>query len=80
MYEIEDGFETSLRKKDEIYRLHNQRMNQIFNKSSSEHSNSEGHMADMERGHLEEIKLEPSSERKPYRSEEDSDLEGSPQI
>ena len=37
-------------------------------------------MADMERGHLEEIKLEPSSERKPYRSEEDSDLEGSPQI
>jgi ribulose bisphosphate carboxylase small subunit len=38
MYEIEEEFESALRKKDEVYRSHNERMNQIFNKSSSDNS------------------------------------------
>lgn len=38
LYETEAGFEDALRKKDEIYRTHNDRMNQIFNRSSSDGS------------------------------------------
>ena len=76
MFEIQEGFEISLRKKDEIYRSHNERMNQIFNRSSSD--NSEGYLADLERGNLQEIQLQFHSERKPQLSEE-SDFEQSPQ-
>ena len=34
--EIEAGFELALRRKDQVYQEHNQRMNKIFNQSSSE--------------------------------------------
>jgi hypothetical protein len=38
LFETEVGFEQALKKKDELYRYHNERMNQIFNRSSSEGS------------------------------------------
>ena len=38
LYQTEVGFEEALKKKDEMYRAHNQRMNQIFNRSSSDGS------------------------------------------
>lgn len=44
LYQTENDFETALRKKDEVYRTHNQRMNQIFNRSSSD--NSEDYFAE----------------------------------
>ena len=47
MYEIEESFENALKRKDEVYRSHNERMNQIFNKSSSD--NSEDYLAEWER-------------------------------
>jgi hypothetical protein len=64
MYEIEDGFENALRKKDEIYRSHNERMNQIFNRSSSD--NSEDYLAEFERANEEEMRAQ--SERKGKQS------------
>jgi hypothetical protein len=36
LHGIESEFEGALRKKDEVYRLHNERMNKIFNRSSSD--------------------------------------------
>lgn len=50
MYDIEEGFESALRKKDEVYRSHNERMNQIFNKSSSD--NSEDYLGEFERENM----------------------------
>lgn len=69
LYEIEDGFEIALRKKDEVYRLHNERMNQIFNRSSSD--NSEEYLHAFE-GVPDQEDLQVSSERKPRRSDLDS--------
>jgi len=50
MYDIEEGFESALRKKDEVYRSHNERMNQIFNKSGSD--NSEDYLGEFERENM----------------------------
>lgn len=63
-----------MKKKDEVYRLHNERMNQIFNKSSSD--NSEDYLAEFERANeANEEELRMSSERKPNRSDRNSEDE-----
>ena len=72
MYEVEEGFESALRKKDEVYRSHNERMNQIFNRSSSD--NSEDYLAEFERANEQDLRMR--SERK-KRSEEHSEEEPS---
>jgi hypothetical protein len=36
LYNIESDFDAALRKKDDLYRQHNERMNKIFNRSSSD--------------------------------------------
>lgn len=74
LYDIEVGFEEALRKKDELYRYHNERMNQIFNRSSSD--GSEEYLTLFEREgqeHADPDPLEMRSERKPRRSEPESE-------
>lgn len=74
LYDIEVGFEEALRKKDELYRYHNERMNQIFNRSSSD--GSEEYLTLFEREgqeHGDPDPLEMRSERKPRRSEPESE-------
>lgn len=76
LYEIEVGFEDALRKKDELYRYHNERMNQIFNRSSSEGSEEYMNLFDRENQEQGEAEpLEMRSERKPRRSQPDSESE-----
>ena len=45
----------ALKKKDEMYRSHNERMNQIFNRSSSD--NSEDYLAEFEKQNAEELQM-----------------------
>ena len=78
MYEIEQSFENALKRKDEVYKSHNERMNQIFNKSSSD--NSEDYLAEWERANNGEedmrMRVESQRKRQPRDSEEQEGTAG----
>lgn len=69
LFEAELAFDEALRKKDELYRNHNERMNQIFNRTSSDGSEEYLTLFERENNENNEEGLEMHSERKPRRSE-----------